>query len=153
MTNPNHTAGNLSADNAINLQQLLADHGGEIPGTALPELYQKSFGAPLYPKGTKLKVALQSWPLSDVCDIDLRPCLNGPPLMAVLSKNSSPSPADVSAEVVAVAAQLGWTQVVPASDAVAPVCVSCHNEHKDTPKNDFALGDVMGGVVIRIPVD
>jgi len=37
--------------------------------------------------------------------------------------------------------------------AVAPVCVSCHNEHKDSPKTDFKLGDVMGGVVIRIPMD
>ena len=36
--------------------------------------------------------------------------------------------------------------------AVAPVCVSCHNEHKDTPRTDFKLGDVMGGVVIRIPM-
>ena len=36
---------------------------------------------------------------------------------------------------------------------VAPVCVSCHNDHKDTPKRDFKLGDVMGGVVIRIPMD
>lgn len=35
---------------------------------------------------------------------------------------------------------------------VAPVCVSCHNEHKDSPRRDFKLGDVMGGVVIRIPV-
>lgn len=42
---------------------------------------------------------------------------------------------------------------VYADTAVAPVCVSCHNEHKDTPKDDFKLGDVMGGVVIRIPVD
>ena len=41
---------------------------------------------------------------------------------------------------------------VYADTAVAPVCVSCHNEHKDTPKTDFKLGDVMGGVVIRIPV-
>jgi hypothetical protein len=37
--------------------------------------------------------------------------------------------------------------------AVAPVCASCHNDHKDTPKRDFKLGDVMGGVVIRIPMD
>lgn len=37
--------------------------------------------------------------------------------------------------------------------AVAPVCVSCHNAHKDSPKTDFELGDVMGGVVIRIPMD
>lgn len=40
---------------------------------------------------------------------------------------------------------------VYADVAVVPVCVSCHNEHPDTPKTDFALGDVMGGVVIRIP--
>lgn len=37
--------------------------------------------------------------------------------------------------------------------AVAPVCVTCHNAHKDTPKSDFKLGDTMGGVVIRIPLD
>ena len=42
---------------------------------------------------------------------------------------------------------------VYADTAVAEVCVSCHNAHKDTPKKDFKLGDVMGGVVIRIPVD
>ncbi|MGD2120077.1 MAG: DUF3365 domain-containing protein [Chromatiales bacterium] len=41
---------------------------------------------------------------------------------------------------------------VYADTAVAPVCVSCHNKHKDTPKRDFKIGDVMGGVVIRIPV-
>lgn len=39
-----------------------------------------------------------------------------------------------------------------ADPAVAPVCVSCHNEHKDSPRNDFKIGEVMGGVVIRIPV-
>ncbi|MEQ8289057.1 MAG: DUF3365 domain-containing protein [Gammaproteobacteria bacterium] len=51
--------------------------------------------------------------------------------------------------------ELGGTQyftAVYADPAVAPVCVSCHNEHKDTPKSDFKLGDVMGGVVIRIPL-
>lgn len=36
--------------------------------------------------------------------------------------------------------------------AVAPACVDCHNDHKDTPKSDFEIGDVMGGVVIRIPL-
>lgn len=36
---------------------------------------------------------------------------------------------------------------------VAPVCVECHNKHPDTPKTDFKIGDVMGGVVIRIPVE
>lgn len=40
-----------------------------------------------------------------------------------------------------------------ADTAVAAPCVSCHNGHKDSPKTDFKLGDVMGGVVIRLPMD
>ena len=39
-----------------------------------------------------------------------------------------------------------------ADPAVASPCVTCHNKHKDSPKTDFKLGDVMGGVVIRIPL-
>jgi hypothetical protein len=42
---------------------------------------------------------------------------------------------------------------VYADAVVAPVCGSCHNEHKDSPRRDFKLGDVMGGVVIRIPLE
>jgi len=42
---------------------------------------------------------------------------------------------------------------VYADTAVAPACVTCHNTHKDSPRTDFELGDVMGGVVLRIPVD
>jgi hypothetical protein len=52
--------------------------------------------------------------------------------------------------------ELGGTTyftAVYADVGVAPVCVSCHNGHKDSPKRDFKLGDVMGGVVIRIPLD
>ena len=41
---------------------------------------------------------------------------------------------------------------VYADTGVADACVSCHNGHKDSPKKDFKLGDVMGGVVLRIPV-
>ncbi|MFK8050846.1 MAG: DUF3365 domain-containing protein [Halioglobus sp.] len=41
---------------------------------------------------------------------------------------------------------------VYADNAIAPACVSCHNEHKDTPRTDFKIGDVMGGVVIRVPI-
>ena len=35
---------------------------------------------------------------------------------------------------------------------VSSACVDCHNDHKDTPKSDFKIGDTMGGVVIRIPL-
>jgi Protein of unknown function (DUF3365) len=41
---------------------------------------------------------------------------------------------------------------VYADVAVAQACVSCHNDHKDSPRKDFKLKDVMGGVVIRIPI-
>ncbi|MCI0535483.1 MAG: DUF3365 domain-containing protein [Verrucomicrobiales bacterium] len=40
---------------------------------------------------------------------------------------------------------------VYADVAVSKACTSCHNGHKDSPRTDFALDDVMGGVVIRIP--
>lgn len=36
--------------------------------------------------------------------------------------------------------------------AIAKACASCHNEHKDSPRTDFKVGDVMGGVIIRIPM-
>ena len=45
-----------------------------------------------------------------------------------------------------------FTAVYP-DVAVAEVCASCHNDHKDTPRTDFKVGDVMGGVVIRIPLE
>ncbi len=42
---------------------------------------------------------------------------------------------------------------VYADTAVAKACVSCHNGHLDSPRSDFKLGDVMGGVVIRLPIE
>lgn len=44
-----------------------------------------------------------------------------------------------------------FTAVYP-DVAVAPACINCHNAHKDSPRSDFKMGEVMGGVVIRIPV-
>jgi len=45
-----------------------------------------------------------------------------------------------------------FTAIYP-DKAVAEACVSCHNASPESPRTDFRLGDVMGGVVIRIPVD
>jgi hypothetical protein len=42
---------------------------------------------------------------------------------------------------------------VYADTAVAPACIDCHNDHKDSPRSDFKMGEVMGGVVIRIPIE
>jgi hypothetical protein len=42
---------------------------------------------------------------------------------------------------------------VYADVAISPACVSCHNGHSESPRKDFKLGDTMGGVVIRIPIN
>ena len=42
-----------------------------------------------------------------------------------------------------------FTAVYP-DRAIANACVECHNQHRDSPRHDFKLGDVMGGVVVRI---
>jgi hypothetical protein len=46
-----------------------------------------------------------------------------------------------------------YFMAVYADKAVAPACVVCHNAHKDSPRKDFKVNDVMGGVVIALPVD
>ncbi len=35
--------------------------------------------------------------------------------------------------------------------AVSQSCADCHNKHMNSPKRDYKLGDVMGGIVITIP--
>ncbi len=41
---------------------------------------------------------------------------------------------------------------VYADRAISAACVRCHNQHRESPRTDFKLGDVMGGVVLRIPM-
>ena len=45
-----------------------------------------------------------------------------------------------------------FTAVYP-DYAVADACVNCHNRHKNSPRTDFEVGDMMGGIVIRIPME
>jgi hypothetical protein len=32
-------------------------------------------------------------------------------------------------------------------------CVSCHNQHPRSPKKDFKVGEVMGAIVVRVPLE
>lgn len=41
---------------------------------------------------------------------------------------------------------------VYADKAIARACISCHNDHKDSPRRDFKMGESMGGVVLRLPM-
>lgn len=43
-------------------------------------------------------------------------------------------------------------QAIYADRAVTRACVTCHNAHPGSPKKDFKLHDVMGGVLITIPL-
>ena len=43
-------------------------------------------------------------------------------------------------------------QSIYADLAVTPACVECHNAHPKSPKRDFKLFDVMGGLVVTLPI-
>lgn len=44
-------------------------------------------------------------------------------------------------------------KAIYADKAVSESCVNCHNSHSMSPKKDFKLGDVMGGIIITFPLD
>ncbi|HET7058790.1 MAG TPA: DUF3365 domain-containing protein [Nitrospiraceae bacterium] len=45
-----------------------------------------------------------------------------------------------------------YFQAIYADIAVAQACIGCHNAHPNSPRRDFKLNDVMGGIVITLPV-
>jgi hypothetical protein len=42
---------------------------------------------------------------------------------------------------------------VYADVASVPSCVECHNAHPKSTKKDFKVGDVIGGIVVRVPLE
>jgi hypothetical protein len=48
--------------------------------------------------------------------------------------------------------RLYFTAVYPDRATMAS-CVDCHNQHKDSPKKDFKQGDIIGGMVVRVPLE
>jgi len=45
-----------------------------------------------------------------------------------------------------------YFQAIYADKAVSPSCLNCHNSHPLSPKQDYKLNDVMGGIVISFPL-
>lgn len=45
-----------------------------------------------------------------------------------------------------------YFQAIYADLAVTQACIGCHNAHPNSPKRDFKPNDVMGGIVISIPL-
>jgi len=46
-----------------------------------------------------------------------------------------------------------YFQAIYSDLAVSQACVDCHNGHRLSPKRDFKLNDVMGGIAITIPLE
>jgi hypothetical protein len=46
-----------------------------------------------------------------------------------------------------------YFQAIYADRAVSQACIGCHNAHPRSPKKDFKMNDVMGGLVIEIPLE
>jgi hypothetical protein len=45
-----------------------------------------------------------------------------------------------------------YLHAIYADKAVSQACIGCHNAHPDSPKRDFKQNDVMGGMIITIPL-
>lgn len=43
-------------------------------------------------------------------------------------------------------------QALYADKALSQRCADCHNVHPDSPRKDFKAGDVMGGILLTIPL-
>lgn len=46
-----------------------------------------------------------------------------------------------------------YFQAIYPDRAVSAACVTCHNSHPLSPKQNFKLNDVMGGIAITIPLE
>ncbi len=45
-----------------------------------------------------------------------------------------------------------YYQAIYPDVATSESCVTCHNNHPHSPKKDFKVGDVMGGILINLPI-
>ena len=48
--------------------------------------------------------------------------------------------------------KLSYFKAIYADRAVSRACVTCHNEHPLSPRRNYKLNDVMGGVIIQFPL-
>lgn len=42
---------------------------------------------------------------------------------------------------------------VYADRAIVSACADCHNQNASSPKKDFRTGDIMGGLIVRVPLE
>ncbi|MGQ0696200.1 MAG: Tll0287-like domain-containing protein [Nitrospiraceae bacterium] len=45
-----------------------------------------------------------------------------------------------------------YLQAIYADRAISQACIGCHNAHPDSPRHDFKQNDVMGAIMITVPL-
>ena len=123
-----------------------AEHWEQQNALPIPAQFLQSSGRLAAEKGSGIRYRLISlWPIYQ---------RNGPAteferegLQVVVSHPERPHTGMVRS------GQKQFFQAIYADKAVTKACVSCHNAHPLSPKRDFKLNDVMGGIVITIPVE
>jgi len=115
---------------------------GAIP---LPAQFLNEAGELLHEQGIGVRFRLISnWPINK---------RNGPTTefertgLAEIVANSDRPYTGLSTE-----GGIRYFQALYADKAVSHSCVGCHNAHPNSPKRDFKLLDVMGGILLMIPL-
>ena len=60
---------------------------------------------------------------------------------------------DLPVTGIVTSGQKQYFQAIYPDLAVSQACIDCHNGHLLSPKRDFKLNDVMGGITITIPLE
>ena len=95
--------------------------------------------------GTRVRYRLISlWPINPQNGPDDESEKNG---LDAVRKN----PEHAATSTVTIGKQT-YFRAIYADRAVSESCAGCHNTHPHSPKKDFKVGDVMGALVIEIPL-
>ncbi len=111
----------------------------------LPAQFVQFAGLEVERKGTGLQYRLASlWPIDET---------NGPAtdLERTGLQAVSDDPSTVHTSTIN-RAKGPHFQAIFADKAVSQVCVTCHNEHPLSPRKNYKLNDVMGGIIIQFPL-
>ena len=95
--------------------------------------------------GTKVRYRLTSlWPINPHNGPDGEPEKKGLEAVREHPERSATSTVKIGDRT--------YFKAIYADRAVSQSCVGCHNTHPHSPKKDFKMDDVMGGLVIEIPL-
>ena len=111
----------------------------------LPAQMLQLAGLEVEEKGTGLKYRLASlWPVDEA---------NGPATDFERTGLQAVSD-DPSAVYTSTSRRAGgpYFKAIYADRAVSQACVTCHNEHPLSPRRNYKLNDVMGGIIVSFPV-